>query len=67
MLYRVGLHHENGASSMVSLDVRPARMVVGELAASAADVVAHRANVRRTERPGAPPGMRARGGRQAFS
>jgi len=40
MLYRVGLHHEDGVSSMVSLSARPARLVAGEVAASAADVVA---------------------------
>jgi len=40
MLYRVGLHHEDGVSSMVSLSARPVRLVAGEVAASAADVVA---------------------------
>lgn len=38
-LYRIGLHHDDGSSSLVSLDARPVRMVVGELAASAADAV----------------------------
>lgn len=38
-LYRIGLHHEDGASSMVSLAAQPIRAVVGEAAASAADAL----------------------------
>ena len=41
-LYRVGLRHERGASSLVCLAARPARITVGEVAASVADVVASR-------------------------
>jgi hypothetical protein len=38
-LYRVGLRHEDGASSMLSLAAHPVRLAVGEAAASAADAM----------------------------
>jgi hypothetical protein len=38
-LYRVGLRHEDGASSVLSLAGRPVRLAVGEAAASAADAM----------------------------
>ena len=46
MLYRVGLRHERGASSLVCLAARPARMTVGEVAASVADAVSSRSRDR---------------------
>ena len=41
-LYRVGLHHPSGESSLVSLATRPARFTIGEAAASLADALAAR-------------------------
>ncbi|HZU74441.1 MAG TPA: hypothetical protein VE990_16895 [Acidimicrobiales bacterium] len=39
VLYRVGFHHPSGQSSIVALTASPARLVLGELAALAADRV----------------------------
>lgn len=66
MLYRFGLHHEDGATSLASLGAGPARLLVGEVAASAADVVTRRTSPPRsrpaeghrrppTQRPGGRP------------
>lgn len=43
LLYRVGMRHENGNTSVVAYAAGPARIVVGELAASVADVLVARA------------------------
>lgn len=50
-LYRVGLRDRRGASSLVSLAARPARITVGEVAASLADLVSARAARREPARP----------------
>lgn len=38
-LYRIGLHHEDGTASLVSLTAHPVRFAVGEVSASAADLI----------------------------
>ena len=38
-LYRIGLHHEDGTASLVSLSAHPIRFAVGEMSASAADFI----------------------------
>ena len=40
-LYRIGLHHEDGAASVLALSAHPIRATVGELGASAADLIVH--------------------------
>lgn len=49
-LYRVGLHHEDGTASLVSLSAHPIRTAVGEVSASAADAIVHRRNGQRDDR-----------------
>lgn len=46
-LYRIGLRDRRGASSLVSLAARPARITVGEAASSLADLVTTRSAARR--------------------
>jgi len=48
-LYRLGLHHEDGASTVVSLSASPVRLALGELSASAADGLRSARNRRRPE------------------
>lgn len=38
-LYRIGLHHEDGTASVLALSANPVRATVGELSASAADLI----------------------------
>jgi hypothetical protein len=49
-LYRIGLHHEDGTSSLVALSANPVRFAVGELSASTADLIVA-ARKRRTDPP----------------
>lgn len=52
-LYRVGLRDRSGESSLVSLAARPARLTVGEVAASLADLMSARRSSARESGPGA--------------
>ena len=58
-LYRFGLHHEDGATSMVSIAAHPVRLTVGELSASTADVIVKarrgRSGLERGRRSGGDP------------
>lgn len=42
LLYRVGMRHDDGQTSLVSFAAGPARIVANELAASVADVLVSR-------------------------
>ena len=45
-LYRFGLHHEDGTASLVSLSAHPVRFAVGEVSASAAELITNARTVR---------------------
>ena len=46
LLYRLGMHRPDGKTSVVAYTTGPTRIVVGELAASVADVLVARAQRR---------------------